>query len=196
MKFKNWKKVGFVILSIITAISVFTLQSCKDNPKVDSENDVISEQKNLNEIVSEEDIESLFLLKDNSDFSIVLHQILVNRHEKNPDSLNQIQWNLFLCMHLENAGQSETILTFLEEWFPDQREQVIISLTEIGAVKSAESIKLAVTLLPKDGSSFFDNPTENSDRFMMTLNSLFINYPDGPMPDLYRKYAEKHRDEI
>tara|TARA_R110000744_G_C19233761_1_gene548457 strand:- start:646 stop:945 length:300 start_codon:yes stop_codon:yes gene_type:complete len=99
-------------------------------------------------------------------------------------------------MHLENAGQSETILTFLEEWFPDQREQVIISLTEIGAVKSAESIKLAVTLLPKDGSSFFDNPTENSDRFMMTLNSLFINYPDGPMPDLYRKYAEKHRDEI
>ena len=31
---------------------------------------------------------------------------------------------------------------------------------------------------------------------MMTLNSLFINYPDGPMPDLYRKYAEKHRDEI
>tara|TARA_R110000737_G_scaffold323409_1_gene335997 strand:- start:643 stop:789 length:147 start_codon:yes stop_codon:yes gene_type:complete len=48
-------------------------------------------------------------------------------------------------MHLENAGQSETILTFLEEWFPDQREQVIISLTEIGEVKSAESIKLAVT---------------------------------------------------
>ena len=106
MKFKNWKKDGFVILSIITAISVFTLQSCKNNPKADSENDVISEQKNLNEIVSEEDIESLFLL---------------------------------------NAGQSETILTFLEEWFPDQREQVIISLTEIGEVKSAESIKLAVT---------------------------------------------------
>lgn len=95
MKFKNWKKDGFIILSIITAISVFTLQSCKNNPKADSEKDVVSEQKNLNEIVSEEDIESLFLLKDNSDFCIALHQILVNRYEKNPDSLNQIQWNYF-----------------------------------------------------------------------------------------------------
>ena len=98
-------------------------------------------------IVNDEDIESLILLKDNSDFSIALHQILVNRYDKNSDSLNQIQLNLFLSMHLENASQADSILSFLQEWFPEYQEQVIKSLIEINAIKSAEIIKQAVKLL-------------------------------------------------
>ncbi|MGJ8734880.1 MAG: hypothetical protein ACSHW4_17110 [Cellulophaga sp.] len=73
-------------------------------------------------IVQQEDLESLFLLTDNSDFSIALHEILVNRYDKKPNSLNSIQLNLFLCMHLENAGQADSILAFLQEWFPEHRE--------------------------------------------------------------------------
>jgi hypothetical protein len=147
-------------------------------------------------IVENEDIESLFSLKDNSDFSIALYEILERRNEKKPNSLNEIELNLFLCMNLENAGQSDSILTFLQEWFPKQNEQIIKSLNEIGAIKSSEIIKKAVELLPENGSCFFETSTENSEKIMSKLDSNFSSYPDGSIRDLYRKYAEKHKSEI
>ncbi|WP_298237320.1 hypothetical protein [uncultured Algibacter sp.] len=149
-----------------------------------------------NKIVEKEDIESLFSLNDNSDFSIALYEILVNRNEKKPNSLNEIELNLFLCMHLENAGQADSILTFLQEWFPQQNEKVIKSLNEIGATKSSKIIKKAIELLPENGSWFYESSDENSEKLMKKLDSEFSNYPDGSMRDLYRKYAEKHRIEL
>jgi len=154
------------------------------------------EIRKRDKIVNEENMEVLFLLGDNSYFSIALHQILVNRFDKNPNSLNPIQLNLFLCMHLENAGQADSILSFLQEWFPEQKEQIIKSLNEIGATKSSEIIKQAVELLPKNGSCFFENSDENSEILMSKLDRDFSNYPDGSMIDLYRKYTEKHRNKI
>ncbi|CAL2083043.1 conserved hypothetical protein [Tenacibaculum dicentrarchi] len=147
-------------------------------------------------IVKNEDIKSLFSLKDNSDFSIALFEILQKRNEKKPNSLNEIELNLFLCMNLENAGQADSILTFLQEWFPEQNEKVIKSLNEIGATKSSEIIKKAVELLPENGSWFFESSNEESERIMSELDSKFSNYPDGSMKNLYRKYAEKHRTEF
>lgn len=197
MIFKNSKKCDYKLASIfILGISIFIFNSCKNNSKVENRKVDTSEQKDISDIVSEVDFESIFSLEDNRDFSIALYEILANRYEKNPDSMNQIEWNLFLSMNLENAGQSGTILTFLEEWFPEQREQVILSLTEIGAIKSAATIKLAVALLPKDGTSFFKNATKSSEQLMLTFDSTFSDYPDGSMPDLYRTYAEKHRDKF
>jgi len=147
-------------------------------------------------IVENEDIESLFSLKDNSDFSIALFEILQKRNEKKPNSLNEIELNLFLCMNLENAGQADSILTFLQGWFPEQNEKVIKSLNEIGATKSSEIIKKAVELLPENGSWFFKSSNEESEKIMSELDSEFSNYPDGSMRNLYRKYAEKHRNEL
>ena len=147
-------------------------------------------------IVEKEDIESLFSLNDNSDFSIALYEILVKRNRKKPDSLNEIELNLFLCMHLENAGQADSILTFLQEWFPEQNEKVIKSLNEIGASKSSEIIKKAIELLPENGTWFFESSNEESERIMSELDSEFSNYPDGSMRNLYRKYAEKNRNEL
>ncbi|AQS94034.1 hypothetical protein BXQ17_08130 [Polaribacter sp. BM10] len=147
-------------------------------------------------IVENEDIESLFSLKDNSDFSIALFEILQKRNEKEPNSLNEIELNLFLCMNLENAGQADSILTFLQEWFPEQNEKVIKSLNEIGATKSSEIIKKAVELLPENGSWFFESSDENSEKLMIKFDSEFSSYPDGPMEDIYRKYAEKNRNEL
>ncbi|MCD8425026.1 DMP19 family protein [Tenacibaculum dicentrarchi] len=147
-------------------------------------------------IVEKENIESLFSLNDNSDFSIALYEILVKRNGKKPDSLNEIELNLFLCMHLENAGQADSILTFLQEWFPEQNEKVIKSLNEIGATKSSEIIKKAIELLPKNGSWFFESSNEESEKIMSKLDSDFSNYPDGSMKNLYRKYAEKHKNEL
>lgn len=147
-------------------------------------------------IVQEENIEKLFSLQDNSDFSIVLYEILVNRYDKNPNSLNPIQLNLFLSMHMENAGQSDSILSFLQEWFPEHKEHVVKSLDEIGAIKSSKIIKQAIELLPKNDSWFFDSSDEHSERIMMKFDSEFSNYPDGPMEDLYFKYAEKHKNKL
>ncbi|WP_064967505.1 DMP19 family protein [Tenacibaculum ovolyticum] len=147
-------------------------------------------------IVSDEDVEGLFLLNDNSDFSIALHEILVNRNDENSDSLNQTQLNLFLSMHLENASQTDSILTFLQEWFPDKEKQIIKSLNEIGAIKSSEIIKQAIDLLPQDRSWFYESSDENSEKLMDKLDREFSDYPDGSMSDLYRKYAKKNRRDI
>ncbi|MCD8413694.1 DMP19 family protein [Tenacibaculum finnmarkense] len=147
-------------------------------------------------IVENEDIESLFSLKDNSDFSIALFEILQKKNEKEPNSLNEIELNLFLCMNLENAGQADSILSFLQEWFPEQNEKVIKSLNEIGASKSSEIIKKAIELLPENGTWFFESSNEESERIISELDSEFSNYPDGPMRNLYRKYAEKNRNEL
>ncbi len=155
-----------------------------------------NEIQKRDKIIQEEDLDSLFSLTDNSDFSIALYEILVNRHNKKPNALNTKQLNLFLCMHLENAGQADGILCFLEEWFPEQKEQIIKSLNGIGAIKSAEIIKKAIQLLPKNGVCFYESSDENTERLMDDFDSEFSNYPDGSMRDLYRKYAEKHRIEM
>ncbi|TSE03526.1 DMP19 family protein [Aquimarina algiphila] len=155
-----------------------------------------NEIRKRDEIVRKEDFESLFSLSNNSDFSIALYEILVKRYNENPKSLNNKQLNLFLCMHLENAGQADSILSFLQEWFPEQSLQIIKSLNEIGAVKSSKIIKQAIDLLPENGSWFYESSDENSEKIMDKLDSDFSDYPDGSMVNLYRKYAEKHRNEI
>jgi hypothetical protein len=147
-------------------------------------------------IVEEQDIHSLFQLVDNSDFSIALHEILVNRYEKSPDNFTPVELNLFLVMHLENAGQVDSILTFLQEWFPQYSDKVINSLNEIGAIKSSEIIKQAVELLPKDGSWFFNSASENEQDLMREFDRQFSSYPDGNIRNLFRQYAEKYRNEI
>lgn len=147
-------------------------------------------------IVSDENMNELFNLKDNSDFSIALHEILVNKYEKSALAFNGTQLNLFLCIHLENAGQSGHILSFLQEWFPHHSENVIIALNEIGAVKSSEIIKQAVELLPKDGSWFFDSADESTTKLMSKLDGEFSNYPDGNLNDLCRKYAEINKNDL
>ncbi|MCX2745319.1 hypothetical protein OO013_15685 [Mangrovivirga sp. M17] len=141
-------------------------------------------------------LEEVFLLTDNSDFSIALQEILVKRYSENPSSLNEVQLNLFLTMHLEDAGQADSILSFLQEEFPGYKERVIESLNEIGAIQSSKIIKQAVSLLPKDGSWFYENSDEDAEKLMDQLDIEFSNYPDGSLKDLYRKYAEERRDQF
>ena len=142
------------------------------------------------------EIANIFELTDNGDFTIALYEILSNQCDYNPDKLSSVQRVLFLCMLLEDAGQADHILSFLQEEFPDYADEAVEALTEIGATKSAEIIKQAIELLPKDGTWFFDNVDENSENLMKKLDSEFSDYPDGLMRDLYRKYAEKHKDDL
>jgi hypothetical protein len=147
-------------------------------------------------IAKEQDIDALFKLDDNSDFAIALHEILISRYESNSNTLPPVQLNLFLCMHLENAGQADHVLSFLQEWFSQHSVDVVRALNEIGAIKSAQLIKQAVDLLPNDGSWFFETADENSQILMAKIDKEFSSYPDGMLWDLYRKYADDNRSEI
>tara|TARA_R110001592_G_scaffold116386_10_gene317804 strand:+ start:944 stop:1174 length:231 start_codon:yes stop_codon:yes gene_type:complete len=72
--------------------------------------------------------------------------ILINKCDNNPNLLNTIQLNLFLCMHIENVSQADSLLSFIQEWFPQQKEQIIKSLNEIGAIKFSEIIRQEIKL--------------------------------------------------
>lgn len=150
----------------------------------------------IEEIVKSRDVESLYRLENNSAFSIALHQILINKYEEDPTKLNTHQMNLFLCMHLENSGQSCGILGCLQEWFPHYNDKFVKALREIKAPKSADAIEEAIRLLPKDGSWFFDSSNSFSEEQMSKLDRDFSDYPDGNMNDLYRKYAQDYKAEI
>ena len=152
--------------------------------------------KYLDQIVENKDLDALYGLKDNSSFSSTLHQILVSQYGEDQNSLNRYQMNLFLSMHLENSGQSSSILSFFYEWFPQYTNRVVTALDEIGARKSARLIEKAIALLPKEGSWFYDVADEKTQAKLEDLNSQFSDYPDGAMPDIYRKYAEDWKNEI
>ncbi|ATA89899.1 hypothetical protein CAPN001_05790 [Capnocytophaga stomatis] len=141
-------------------------------------------------------MEDLFLLEDNDDFTIALYEILAEKCNHNPNLLNSVQKKIFLCILLENFGQADGILGFLQEEYSEYNDEVIEALREIGALKSAEIVTKAVKLLPADGSWFFETSDEYSEKLMAELDSEFSYYPDGFMGDLYRKYAEKHREEL
>ena len=150
----------------------------------------------LDELVDSENLKAVYELKENSDFSTTLHQILVKKYDKNKKSLNEYELNLFLCMHLENSGQSSSILSCLQEWFPEHLDRFVKALKAINAVNSSNIIDKAINLLPKDGSWFFDSSNKTTEELMDKYDSEFSDYPDGSMNDLYRKYAEDHNEEI
>ena len=99
-------------------------------------------------------------------------------------------------MNLENSGQSCGILSCLQEWFPEHQDKFVNALREIDAPKSADSIEKAISLLPKDGSWFFKKSNKETEILMSEYDKMFSDYPDGSMPNLYRKYAERNRIHI
>ena len=150
----------------------------------------------IDKIVIEKNMTKLFALKNNGAFSIALHQILANKYESDNSSLNKEQLNLLMCMNLENAGQSDSILSFLQEWHPHYVDRIVKSLKEIGAFKSSEIIADAIKLLPEDGSWFFDKSSEEDELLMENLDREFSDYPDGFMRNLYKTYSTIHKTKI
>jgi len=150
----------------------------------------------IDNIAQSKDIDALYGLLDDSAFSIALHQILVNLYDANPNKLNKHQMNLFLSMHLENAGQSCSILGCLQEWFPQYLNKYVDALKDINAPNSALTIDKAIKLLPEDGSWFYDKADEKQVESMDQLDEHFSDYPDGNMPKLYRAYANRYKNEI
>lgn len=142
------------------------------------------------------DFEKLFTLTDNNDFAISLYEILDRNSGRNPEQLNSSQKTLFLCINIENAGQADSILSFLQEDYSNYSKEVISALSQIGAVKSSELIKQAVELLPKDGSWFYDSASEESQDKLEELDREFSDYPDGLLCDLYRMFAENHKEDF
>ena len=69
-----------------------------------------------------------------------------------------------------------------------------MALKRMGAVKSAKCIEQATALLPTDNQWFYEVADENSQALLEHIDRKFSGYPDGFMPDLYRAYAERHRE--
>lgn len=149
-----------------------------------------------NEMIENQDMEGAFTLPDNSSFSIVLNSILGKRCNLNPEKLNPTERTLFLCVQIENAGQADSILGFLQEDYPGFAEETVRALEKIGAIQSAAIIRQAIELLPEDGSWFFETSDESSEEQMSKLDRAFSDYPDGFMRDLYRKYAEENKPDL
>ena len=147
-------------------------------------------------IVKKQDIDALFELTDIDDFDIGLFEILSNQCNYNPLHLKGAKRTLLLCMFLENYGQSDSILNFINDEFTDFNDEIVNALNEIEAFKSAEIIKQAIELLPKGGTWFFDVADEETKKLMSKFDSRFSDYPDGKMSILYRKYAEAHKEEL
>lgn len=150
----------------------------------------------MDQLVKDKNIEALFQLNDNGDFSIALYNLLSQECDYHPDRLNDTKRVLFICMLLENAGQADHILSFLQEGFPQHAPEAAHALQEIGAMRSAEIIKQAVALLPKDGKWFLQHADESSQLVMAKLDHEFSGYPDGMLRDLYRKYADAHQSDF
>lgn len=156
----------------------------------------INEFDIIDSISQKRDYDKLYKLKDNAAFSNCLRQILDSLYRENPSHLNRHQMNLYLCMNLENSGQSCGILSCLQEWFPQHLDKFVGALKDINAPKSAEAINKAIDLLPEGGSWFFKQANEKQQELMTQYDGHFSDYPDGSMPNLYREYAEQHRESI
>ncbi len=148
------------------------------------------------EIIKNQDFKALFWLTNDSDFCLALMEILFNRYKENPNSLSPTEFNLFLCYQLENASQADSILSFLQEYFPEYKGEVVKALHEVGAEKSAKLIQKAIKLLPEDGSWFYDTANPYSQNKMNKIDNEFSSYPDGKMCIKYRKYAEEHQNDF
>jgi len=145
------------------------------------------------EAVKNRDIDGLFDLTGNGDFEIGLLEIF---EAIGCEKLNHPQKVLYLCMHIENAGQADTVLSFLQEEFSTYSNEVIKALYEIGAIKSAKIIEQIVEMLSKNEGWFYDTADKESEKQFNKLDTEFSSYPDGNMPKLYRAYAEKHKADI
>lgn len=160
------------------------------------EENKVNEFDLIDEIGQSKNYDSLYKLKNNAAFSIALHQILNNLYDENPILLNQHQLYLFLSMHIENSGQSSSILSCLQEWYPQYLDKFVLALKDINAPKCAKLIEKAIKLLPEDGSWFYKTADEKTRQLLQDYDKQFSDYPDGNMPLLYRTYAEKYKKEI
>ena len=150
----------------------------------------------IDSIAERKDIDALYRLQNNAVFSITVYQILNRMHDENPVQLNDHQLTLFLCMHLENAGQSSNILSCLEDWFPQYLDKFVPSLRKIDAMKCADVIEKAISLLSIEKGRFFDYADEAMKDALTEYDRIFSNYPDGNMPSRYRDYAVRNQEAI
>lgn len=158
-------------------------------------------------IIKNRDWNALFAMDENDDFSWTLEQILwsfvTNGADGNFDisNLNYTQKVIFLVQQLENATQADALPNFFEDFAIYGREAVQ-ALEEVGASQCAAALKAVVDTLPngiypKGDKEFWDSiiSGKNSD-IWSRADSVLANYADGWFPNLFRTYAENHRDMI
>ena len=138
----------------------------------------------------------LLEITDIKDLACELNERLLDKCDDNDQPINMThpQRVIFLCVMIENAGQADMISEFFES-YPTYYDEVVSALTEIGAVKSAELIRSAINLIPKEGVFSLDEESEEWEK-IMDIDEKFAFYPDGLLAILYFCYVHKHKKDF
>lgn len=164
------------------------------------------EREHWERIIKERDLEKLFQLEDNVDFSYGLYQIIYKEYEdcgKQIDALSHAKRTIWLCMFLDEVASLDGVISFFESgygWYAQYAGRTVAALKEIGAPKYAELFQQAIDILPEELCNGTDQSFEKVEDLMWDqLNEIenqLYDYPDGNINDLIRNYAVAHRSEL
>lgn len=149
----------------------------------------------IRRIIEERDAAAMCALDEDDLWDVLTCLWCYYYHRMPVADLNEVQLKYFLCMELENMCQCDGILSLTEhEDIFFNLPRMHQSLLEIGAPKTAQALREFMDLLP-DGT--FENRVmpewkwffadEAREKEIDRISWYIIDYPDGPMIDLYHR---------
>ncbi len=158
----------------------------------------------LERLMAMRDLDEIFALEDDTDFSIALSSALSDWTEfgERLDAISSEAQVFYLCNALDEKVNSDGLFGFLIESYGRWTPETVDALETIGAPRTADILRRAIALFP-DGP--FPRDYEERENLLLDenasyseecnkLDSEFYAYPDGVLQDLYTSYARNHRD--
>ena len=160
-------------------------------------------RERIDAIMKNRDWEALFRLEDSGDFALCLSSLIwtLAGPDHTPPQVRSHRV-LFLCIQVEDCVQCDSLLNFFDEGFAPYGPEAVEALEEIGAPKSAAALREVLSALPAGGYPIGDRQACETlysgpfGRALEQADSILVDYPVGPMRDLYYAYAQAHREEF
>lgn len=163
----------------------------------------------LEQIYRERDIEGLFQLENDGDFTFCLNPILWKDYcavEGDIERMSRAGRTVFLCLLLDERIEDDGISSYFEEssgyYFGKYTQRTAAALREIGAVKAAGLLEQASRYVPREMLTCESPSREQVDQVWQHLDELdaidhaWICGDNDYSSALIRRYAERHRDEF
>ena len=160
-------------------------------------------RERMDAIIQNRDWGALFQLEDTGDFALCLDSLIWTL--AGPDNAPpQVHTHrvLFLCIQVEDCVQCDSLLNFFDEGFAAYGREAEKALEEIGAPRSAAALRQVLSALPEGGYPAGDWDACKAlyggafGQILEQADSTLVDYPDGPMRDLYYAYAQAHREDF
>lgn len=160
-------------------------------------------RERIDSIMKNRDWDALFHLEDSGDFALCLSSLIWTL--AGPDNAppeQHVHQVLFLCIQVEDCVQCDSLLNFFDGGFAAYGPAAVKALEEIGAPASAAALGRVLEQLPEGGYPAGDREACDAlycgafGRALEQADSVLVDYPDGPMGDLYYSYAHAHREDF